>query len=324
MHKPSPIKENKDTPKRAYFDKNFFWRINVSELIADAGLILFSIFFSRYCFRDVDILHSLRPWQFMSIYAIVVLTLPWYLGYIYAFFEEYYGKVMMRIILITFIIIVLVVLIYMIRIMFSLHWMDDDAKPDQMENIMGMFSLFLLVLGPMMCIGGFVAGKDDSEPAKKASDNDASPTAALMIIVLAIAFLVWWSSYPAVQNHGWLEILIFFGSSFAAVIVFGIYLAIVTFLKKMGVYAYLSKFAATMFPVFIVCILVLWSDIDQHFIMEDFGNGGQMSLKYAILTLSIAGFIPFRLIMLFQPPLRFINMAIGIGAFLFYMYSIKP
>ena len=311
--------------KKKYFDPAFFWSINISELIADAGLIVFAIFFSRYCFRDVDILHTLKPWQLMALYAVVVLTMPWYLGYMYAIFDEYYNKYVMRAILCIFIVIVLVVLIYMMRIMFSLNWLSDEgvSPKNNITDITGIFSLFLLVLGPMMSIGGVVAGQDDARNERKTEPAEASPTMALLIVAMAIAFLVWWASYPAVQNNVFLFILVFLGACVAAVAVWGIFYAFTYLLRKIGIYSFLSRIASLLFPFFIISILVLWSDIDQHFILRDFGFNGHMSLKGAIFTLTVAGFIPFRLIMLFQPPLRFINFAIGIAAFLFYMYSIK-
>lgn len=318
------MKDKSVPAKRRYFDEAFFWRINVSELIADAGVILFSIFFSRYLFKEADILHALKPWEIMGLYAVVVLTLPWYLGYMYAIYEEYYSKFVMRTIMVVFIIIVLFVLVYMVRIMFSSGQMDDNAPADTITTTTDIFSLFLLVLGPMMSIGGLVAGKDDCDTIrKKDTDDDASPTAALLILVLAIAFLAWWVSIPAVQNHGWLALLAYLGCAFPAVIVYGLFLWFKSFLRKMGVYHSLARLAGYLFPFFIIVILILWSDIGQHFIIMDFGNGGKMSFKYLLLSLSIAGFIPFRAILLFQPPLRLINIAIGIGAFIFYLYSIS-
>ncbi len=119
---------------------------------------------------------------------------------------------------------------------------DDLDKTDKITENFGMFSMFLLVLGPMMSIPGFIAGQDDCEKPKT-DDSDAynpSVTSVMMLIVLAIGFLVWWANSDLAQKHGWLILPIYLGSCVAAVAIFGIYYALLTFLKKIGFINYLQ------------------------------------------------------------------------------------
>src|SRR6185312_11590877 len=261
-------KKEPEEPRLNYIDRNSFWRINVAELIADAGLIAFSIFFSKYLFNESDIVfHRLEPWKIMGLYVIVVLTMPWYMGYLYAIYGRFYSKPVMKIVLWSFVFILFVILVYIIRILFSLDWMSNTKSDGSITDFMGTFALFMLVLGPIMSIGGFNAGHDDLSPPGKKLSDEVSATGALMVVVLNIAILIWWCNIPYVNQHGWLFILAFIGSSFAAVIVFGIVLGIKMLLKKMGIYGLLAGFGQTAFPFFIITALILWSDIGQHYIM---------------------------------------------------------
>ncbi len=325
--KPSAKESSTATPaeKKNPYDSRYFWKISYSELLADAGIIAFAFYFSQFFFKENNILTIIKPWQLIGLYAVVALTLPWYLGYLYAHWNKYYKKIVNKIVKWFFIAIVLASLVYLMVLAMSVPW-DDLHKTDKITENFAMFAMFLLVLGPMMCIPGFMAGEADCEqPEKDGSDiNDPSVTSVMMIVVLAIGFMIWWANADYTQKHSWLILPIYIGACVAAVIVFGIYYALLSLLKKMGIYKILTRFAQYLFPLFIVTVLILWNEIGMRLLLSSDKNAyASISFGRLIFLITVSGFIPFRLIMILTPPLRLINLLIGVLAFVLYLYNIR-
>ena len=80
------------------------------------------------------------------------------------------------------------------------------------------------------------------------------------------------------------------------------------------------------FPFFIIAILVFWAGVAIYFIKGDFGNAsGEISKRTMLLTVILSGLVPFRVIMLFNAPLRLSNMVMGVislSYFFWQMFSI--
>ena len=153
----------------------------------------------------------------ICLYTVVVLTLPWYLGYLYAHFEAFYSKLFCKIILWIFILIVLATLGYVLDVCLSIPW-TEEGKTDKITENFAMFSLFLLVLGPMMALGGVTAGQDDfSKKSGKYDPTNPSVTSVLLLIVCAIGFLVWGMSFQVVKDHIVMLILVYLGCSINAI-----------------------------------------------------------------------------------------------------------
>ncbi len=314
-----------EVKKKNPYDPQFFWKISISELLADAGIIAYAFYFSQYFFKENNILGIIKPWQLMGLYAMVALTLPWYLGYLYARWDIFYQKIITKIVKWFFIAIALAVLVYLMVMALDVPW-DNLGKTDKLTENFAMFLTFLLVLGPMMSIPGFIAGQNDCENPKKESNdvNDPSVTGVMMMIVLAIGLLVWWANSDFTHNHSWMIIVVYLGSCVAAVIVFGVFWAFLTLLKKLGVYKPLANFFQSFFPLFIVSILILWNEIGMRLIMTSTGSDyAKISFGKLFFIVTVSGFIPFRLIMILTPPIRLINLLIGILAFSLYLYNIR-
>jgi hypothetical protein len=311
-----------ELPKQNPYDPKFFWKVSISELLADAAIILYAFFFSGYLFKDVNILTAVKPWQLLGLYTIVVLILPWYLGYLYAHFEAFYSKTFCKIILWIFILIVLATLGYLLAVCMSIPW-TEEGKTDKITENFAMFSLFLLVLGPMMALGGVTAGQDDfAKHSGKFDPENPSVTSVILIIVCAIGFLVWGMSFQLVKDHIILFILVYLGCSIPAILLYLAYIKLMVLLDKWGVYESLTSFASYSFPFFIVSVLIFWNGIGMHVILNIVGSNG-ISFRGLITSLVITGVIPFRLIMLLTPPLRLINIVIGIAAFVLFIVSLK-
>ncbi len=317
------VEGKEKVPKRNPFDPSLFYKIYIPDLIADILLVIFGTIVSNEMFSGDGLFYHLANWQNAAMYCVVVLSLPWYLGYLYQRNSYYYSDTFMKVTLWVFILMTLVILINLARLVFVTDFLLDDAGG--IDEFMGAFASFLLVLGPMMCIGGSSAAvasfeKNDSE---EFDAGNASATGALFMIVTAIVFMILIiGQFP--DDAGWGAILLaYIGGPFLAVVCWGLILGFLSLLNKFGIYKYLSRFARNTFPFFIVAVLVFWTGVALHFMMSDFADGtGKVSTTAMVFSVLSSGLVPFRIIMLFNAPVRITNIVIGIfclGYFLIQM-----
>lgn len=322
---PASIPVATELPRLLYYNRQFFYTVNFPELFADLLLIVFSFFVSHELFSASGVFQSLQSWQISAMYCIVVLTLPWYLGYIYVRNAAHYAKGVMKIFLWTFILMVLMILIYLIRLVVNgnLEESVDLSGPDEFT---AAFSMFLLVLGPMMCMGGAASAKNSFSPegskSGKFDPNNMMATGALFMIVGAIAFMIYFTGLFPPDSGGWVAVVAYLGGPFASVIVFGIFLGFLHLLDRIGIYKYFAIIAQNSFPFFITAVLVFWSGIAIHFMKTDFTNPeGGLSMAGMLFSVCVSGLIPFRIIMMFNAPLRIVNIVIGIFTLTYFLWQ---
>lgn len=302
--------------QRPPVNNSFFYTLYIPDLFADILLIIFGFLVSDQLFSNDGLFYQLPTWQIVAMYCIVVLTLPWYLGYLYERNSNYYSKGFMKLTSWVFVIIILMVLIHLIRLVVSSDWMTENFSGT--NAFMAVFAMFLLILGPMMCMGGAASAaaslktEGDTEEFELGS---ISITAALLMIILAIALMIYIIGlFPEDSGFGFGVVLLgFLGGTILAVIIFCFFLAFLNWLNKIGVYKDLARFSKNTFPFFIVAVLVFWTGVAIHFMISDFGDaGGKISTKAMIFSVVASGLVPFRIIMLFNAPIRMTNIIIGI------------
>lgn len=315
---------------RSLPEKNYFWKINAGELIADLLLIAYSVFFSKYLFEGEGFFHSSGHFTILSIYLVMMMFIPWYLGFILARFEEFYKE--KRIVTIAawvFVLVGLFVVVFFFIIMFHTGLFEETTETDSATELLGWFSIFFIVLGPMMGIGGMMASKELIRDGKIGESMNF--LGAMLAITLSIFFLCWWgfTMDPDYFSNELVEFLafggIFIGSCFAGVIVTGLVMAafhgIGWVLDKLKIMRQALFMAEILFPVVIISALVVWNEFGIHYIKEVVGRDA--GLFTLIIALTITGFLPFRIISLFTPPVKGINIIIGLTALGFYLFSLS-
>lgn len=313
-----------ELPKLNAYNKNVFWSISWSHLLADLSLIVYSFFFSRYFVNHTDVGETISPLVLLFLYVIVVFSLPWFLGYMYVVYAVFYSSFIKQIVKWIFIVITLFTLVYLIGVMSHVYPSGND--PSSNLDSIGFFILFLLVLGPMMGLGGLAAGYGEFRTDKL--KDEASVTTVLISIVIAIALLVWACQKIDLSSRNiflqyLLMFLIFIGASLGAALFIGLMMLIKTGLEKINAYDKLSLLAQNLFPFFIVSTLVIWNEVGLRLIVDTFGDTHEkISLTLLLISLTFTGLIPFRIIMLFAPPLKAINIFIGLVAFTFYICNV--
>lgn len=82
-------------------------------------------------------------------------------------------------------------------------------------------------------------------------------------------------------------------------------------------------FIKFLFPVIAVTLLCLWDEIFLWgSITRALKNGETLSMAGTLAYLTLAGIVPMRIILIFQPPLNLVNLAIGAGSMGYFLYSV--
>ena len=330
LNKKEPNKDVGEEPEKdalpnlPAFDPIYFYKFYLPDFLADLTLIIFSFFVSDTLFSKGGIFIHLQTWQIASMYCIVVLTIPWYLGYLYVKNSIFYNKGVMKLFQWIFILMTLMILIQLMRIVFSQDLSDNFLSGK--DGFTAAFAVFLIVLGPMMCIGGSMQATDEFTSKKPESqkfdpDKFMSGSAALLIVVLAIGFMIYIIGLFPPNSSFWVVMLGYLGGPVLAVIVFGLFVAFLKLLDNIGIYKYLKVLAVNTFPFFIISVLVFWSGIAIYFMQGDFGNAQGIPRGAMLLTVIFSGLVPFRVIMLFNAPLRLSNIIMGVSSLSYFFWQ---
>lgn len=307
----------KEHPYLPPYNKNFFYKLYFPDLIADILLIVFGVFTSNELFSDTGIFYQIESWQTLILYSAVTIIIPWYMGYIYVRNQAFYPKLFMKITLWVFILMMLMILVNLVRMVIEMDDIEDKFMQGP-DGFMAVFAMFLLVMGPMCSIGGAARADEEltSEPGTlKGYDAErTATTGAFTIMLLAIAIMIYIIGLFPADSTGFLAVLCgFFGGPLGAILVFGLYMGLLKLLDKIGIYKYLKLITQHSAPFLIVAVLVFWSGVAIHFMQHDFGDGsGKISLGGMLFSVFVSGLIPFRIVMMFNAPLRLINIIIGI------------
>ena len=312
-----------DLPHLPPFNKTIFYTFYLPDFLADLVLIVFSFFVSAKLFSKDGIFTHLQHWQSIAMYCIVTLTIPWYLGYLYVRNSVFYNKIILKIFLWIFILMTLMILVQLMRLVLTDDVIGSDLSGK--NGFTAVFAIFLLVLGPMMCMGGAMQADDEftsKEPESQKFDAGklAGGGGAFFIIVLAIALMVYIIGlFPENSSFG-VIMLGYIGGPILAVIAFALFVGFLQLLDKIGIYKYLRILAINTFPFFIISVLVFWSGVAFYFMHDDFaGASGRISKGAMLFIVMISGLVPFRIVMLFNAPLRLSNIIMG-GISLSYFF----
>jgi hypothetical protein len=102
----------------------------------------------------------------------------------------------------------------------------------------------------------------------------------------------------------------------------GIMMGLKNLLEKARLWRPLVHVFETVFPFAIVTVLMLWNEIGMNLVGTWFGlEAGETSVHTLIFTLTLTGFVPFRLVLMFAPPPRAVNILIGLAAFAWFVFA---
>jgi hypothetical protein len=247
------------------YNKELFYKISYPELLVDIVLILFSFYASHILFSKTGIFFFLSSSQIATLYLILVLTLPWQLGYTYAKNSEYYSKPVMHIFLCVLIFMVLSIMIMVLRLVFPGNGYEGDSL-----TTIGWLTFLFVAIGSLSPFGGaysYSARADYTRNEEGSLEFDieiiTNPRSAYLVIILTIILLVNFIKLIG-PGSGLLFVLSFLGSPVLAMLGVAIFNYLLVLLDKMGVYRYLVVLARNVFPLFIITVLVFWSGTTMY------------------------------------------------------------
>ncbi len=306
-------------PAKILFSKNQPGTIDT--WIADAILASFGIFMllpgNDVVLTGSD--YTLKIIQFLLVISLV----PWYMGYLLHHFDNY-PRVLRLIFQWIFGLIVLALIVFLIVSMFPMF--SADAEPEGLELFLVSFGMFFTVLGPLMLLGGYSDAKalDNSRDLTKPIEWPIV-TFTILIITLAIFFMIIIVGIfdPKWTGEGsfWIIVLAFLGGPLVAILSIMPFAFLGKYLEKHDTYRVLPRSIAIILPALTFCSLVWWNDL-VIYNMSPLFEGGKPTSAQLIWSLILAGIIPFRVVMLFKPPLNWFHLAVGIIALAIYFMGL--
>lgn len=304
------------------YDPAKFWKIDWRALPADLAFILFGIVLSHDYFSYHYFFTEISPKKLLALYLVVVVTICWYMGFVFARYNVYYNTTINKLARWILTIAGLTLLGYLLAIILPIF--DEQAVQDASVEHFGMFAIFMLVLGPLFGLGGYLTARRaiQFEATGKLQEKDFGDGESLYVILIflfvAVAALVYGTQTDFVQHSSvqglWIA-LVFIGAVIVGAIAIGILMGIKKLLVKIGLYYRLAFIFETVFPFIIISSLIFWNEMQRHY-LSGLSPAGYLGVLF------FTGILPFRILLIFNPPLRIFNLIIGTGSFLFFMWSL--
>lgn len=289
--------------------KKEFWSFNKAELIMDIILILYAVFFSRFLYANSDAYLASSPSVIFVCLSLLAMFLPWYMGVIYARYRYTYG------VIIAFI--PLLIMLFSLFILASILFSFNEQAIAYLQIFQKARSLFLvcailllLYIARSFYIG-FKTEKDMMKGNSFDSENEEHLRFFFLSFCLSAAFvfcLIYFAREVPEEMHSEYNSVFVILTAFASAIV----------LAFLG--AKLLKRLQNYFPVFIISLFLCWTSLLECSFIELMKYVDAYDKSVLIILLIFTGVIPFRIVLLFAPPLKAINLAIGIIAMICYFY----
>ncbi|HLC83580.1 MAG TPA: hypothetical protein VJI69_07105 [Bacteroidia bacterium] len=289
--------------------KKEFWSFNKAELIMDIILILYAVFFSRFLHANSDVYLASSPAVIFVCMTLLAMFLPWYMGVIYARYRYVYGAIIAFIPLL----IMLFSLFFLASILFSFNeqaiadlQITSKAKPLYLVCII----LLLLYIMRSFYIG-FKTEKDMMKGNSFDSENEEYLRFFFLSFCLSSAFvfcLIYFAREVPEEIHSEYNSVFVILAAFISAI--GLAFLATKLLKRLQNY----------FPVFIISLFLCWTSLLECSFIELMKLTDSTDKFLLIVLLVFTGVIPFRIVLLFAPPLKAINLVIGIIAMICYFY----
>ena len=289
-----------------------FWKYNLSELIMDVLLIIYSIFFSKLLFNDAAYFLTISPIIIYGFFLMVSLFMPWYMGVIYARYRTLYGKFFSAF---PFMVMVLVV-----TVLFGIMTTYNEALMGHVEvnnrskavyYVSGALILFYIIRAWYI---GYKTEKDILSGNAFSIEHEEHIRFFFISFALSAAFVLCMLYFAGEAPSFSHSLLYYFGVVFAT-FTGGLLWAymIIKFMDRLQF----------LFPIVIISMLICWSGFFETCFTQAFELTGTKDYKdILIILLVFTGVIPFRIVMLLAPPLRGINLLLGIIALVCYFYSL--
>jgi|GEM_PF-6168926 len=289
-----------------------FWKIKPGALVADLVLIGISIFFSHSLSEYV----ATATQESSSVLQILILfaqfTLPWYLGYLYGKCLIFYGRLLRTLVLIVS---CLVCVAFIGSVTVFLTGLPKFGEMSGANNFVffAMFWVFAIIAGPFLALSGKSTGKGSFVKLEK-GENNGSFFQIVFICLFIVAFII-----------GLFILMYYLGNGlgiFASAILLGllVYIAYTLYqkLKDNYIVKLVETIAVRAFPLIVLLSLTVWSFVSVQTSLAD-NLGNRFGFRQIIYILLLNGFIPLRIIQMFDPPLSIVNLILSIASLVIFL-----
>ncbi len=282
-------------------------RINLNELAFDAALLIFPLLLGRY----YDELMSFRPFgvPFVKLFLTgAIYFLPLLIGKMYhADFKDSSERVKKCVLVIfwTTLCFAYANLLYLV--------IPTIKKAGSYGNYIMVTATLFLIMGP---IAGLAFTRKNAPRVKGASTQ-------IILFLVTIGFLPLFymiiGGEEIFGNSGFLPgILIFFalifGDAVFILLIYAAYAAGKKMIIKAGVYDAGLFIIRILTPFCVSFLLVLFYINSDRLFMTGIGTGSAASILLIILLYMASGVLPLRIMMMLAPPVRPINILIGVAS----------
>lgn len=303
------------------FFRKYIIRVNADEVIFDLLLFAYAEFFLyRFVTGGKWFVQVLSMETLLVGGLFVDFFIIWYLGVILREFMAYYRKVQVFVIYgVAALWIIIALHLGIIMNVFDIFGRHDII-------IMSVFGYLLVMVG---IGGGIVFGATEAQRGKR------KPVAAVRLRALRIIFPFGMWAMNIYLVYTLLDVLhkksILIGIPLWCILTFLEFYVFWFFEKRVNKDAPLDPsparfdrvFRKIIFPVIVVTLLCLWDEIFLWgSISRAVSRKETLSLAGTMAYLTLAGIVPMRIILIFQPPLSLPNLACGAGSMGYFLYSV--
>ncbi len=302
--------------------KNLRNNTHLNTMVADLSLVASGIYSILNVPSAPQGLASSSPTEIVLMYLGVICLIPWHMGYLFQYIENFKTTIQ-KVIKWSFGLITLSLVIFLIVTMMPL--MEDKEQLSSGELFVFSFGLFFLVLGPMMIIGGYADGATIDESRDPSKPYFAPVfTGTMGIIILSIAYLILIVGYFDPTWEGDANFLIilmaFLLGPLGALLTAIPFIILFKRLEKLDKHRLIPHILYIALPIVTFQVLIWWNDIVLLQLSPLWDDAP--SISQIIWSMTLAGIIPFRFIMIIKPPLSIPGIFFGIISIGIYLVGI--
>ncbi|MEK6795225.1 MAG: hypothetical protein AABZ39_10635 [Spirochaetota bacterium] len=281
-------------------------RVNLNEILFDAAIAVGTALTVLYGRGSVTVDTSFIEGTRLTAYLLVSFCLPFYMSRMFSRYEAVKSVLVKRIIVGVYVVTAIMTFMSATGTMIF-----DAERTDHVSMFIVCMAGVLLIMGG---ITGFITIPQKNDTKK--SEDKGAVGIVIVGLILTTAFMFYLMIFkpflPASMKYldGFYVIAAFIAAPLAGVIFMVILLNLKSLLIRVRLYGSLAKFMQFLFPVMIAGSLLLFNNSMLALIGRflDLGHASPLSI---VIALIITGVIPFRLALLFAPPVRAANALTG-------------
>lgn len=305
----------------SWYEKGGFWKFDWKVFLWDVPFIFFPVFCSRYLVTDQSLFELLPRTRLAALMVIMSLLLAWYTGFVYVRYKLAYHRYINGLLVLLFV--YFWILLNGITITAVTPFLSLDEKTVHMI-ILITFSFLNFFFLPAAFYGGMMTGKR-ALGVENVNDEKyyARWFAFFLILILWIyAFRIPIDEHASSFFQWTMIVLMVIIPPVLGILLYKILRYLRVFLERKGLFDRGKEAIHIILPLVISTLLVVYSTVGEHEVNVFHREFSGMSATGIFLLLCAFGVVPFRVYLLFSPPLKGINLVISGVTLTYYLWTL--